>query len=176
MQSHPGTKSPKGSSLVRLAPRRDALGLLSSRHGSARYCSSYGNEANLQIYTLIWSWIVYNNKNRSGDEKVSSSQFACTLYIYCTCVCPHVIKLLVSQTVCPRNPRFCMLSCRVPETVDNHNMAKVVALLILSFFRNVLAKLNFWHIGQISLPAVLSRRKNLHFFLHLYSKRNSTRK
>ena len=82
-------------------------------------------------------------------------------YIFCTCVCPHVIKLLVSQTVCPRNPRFCMLSCRVLETVDNNNMAKLLALTYIFFFRNVLAKLSFWHIGR---PHLTHKQQNhLHF-------------
>ena len=82
-------------------------------------------------------------------------------YIYCTCVCPHVIKLLVSQTVCPRNPRFCMLSCRVLETIDNNNMTKLVALTYIFFFRNVLAKLSFWHIGRPNLTH--KQQNHLHF-------------
>ena len=83
------------------------------------------------------------------------------LYFYCTCVCTHVIKLLVSQTVCPRNPRFCMLSCRVLETIDNNNMTKLVALTYIFFFRNVLAKLSFWHIGR---PHLTHKQQNhLHF-------------
>ena len=79
-------------------------------------------EANLQILCL---WIVYNNKIASSNERVSSSRFASTYIARTTCVCPHLIKLLVSQTVCPRNPRFCMVSCRVLKTVDNNNMAKL---------------------------------------------------
>ena len=82
-------------------------------------------------------------------------------YIFCTCVCPHVIKLLVSQTVCPRNPRFCMLSCRVLETVDNNNMAKLLALTYIFFFLNVLAKLNVWHIGRPHLAH--NQQNHLHF-------------
>ena len=84
------------------------------------------------------------------------------LYIYCTCVCPHVIKLLVSQTVCPRNPRFCMLSCRVLDTVDNNNnRMKLLALTYIFFFRNVLAKLNVWHIGRPHLAH--NQQNHLHF-------------
>ena len=62
-----------------------------------------------------------HNTIASSNERVSSSRFACT-YIARVYVRMYVIKLLVSQTVCPRKPRFCMLSCRVLETLDNNNL------------------------------------------------------